>query len=96
MVLKRCLIKKEKMDDQFLKPLENMEKAKPSNALYGQIEAALFDHKVIPMPTIALVAASILLLLFVDIYAVNNTQEDPYQESTFVDDSQLINNFQFY
>ena len=84
------------MNDQFLKPLEQIQKAQPSKDLHGRIEAAIFDNKIIPMPTLALAAASILLLLFVNIYVVKDSGSKQIESSSSTYDNQLINNFQFY
>ncbi len=73
-----------------------MEKAKPSKNLYKKIEASLFETKVIPLQTLAIIAASILLLLFINIYTVKNNVNHSIAESSSSDTDQLINDFQIY
>ena len=84
------------MDDKFLTPLNKIEKAIPSSSLYQKIEDAFYDNKFIPMQTITLVAACILLLFFVNIYAVNTTSIKDSLESTATYAEQIINNFEIY
>ncbi|MFK8037390.1 MAG: hypothetical protein AB8B74_03820 [Crocinitomicaceae bacterium] len=84
------------MEDQFLTPLEKIEKAMPSNNLYLKIEANIFENKIIPLRTISLVAASILLLLFVNFYTLKNNASIGSNTNDTEYADQLVNDFEIY
>lgn len=84
------------MEDQILKPLSNLKKAKPSESLQRRIESAIFNNNIIPLNKVVFVAASFLLLLFTNIYVIKNNQINNSAETSSVYDNQLINDFQIY
>ncbi|MFK8044122.1 MAG: hypothetical protein AB8B72_01405 [Crocinitomicaceae bacterium] len=81
-------MKNKEIDQRLLKPLEGIQKAQPSPALFNKIEASIFDAKIIPMQRLKWIAASVLILISANIYALSqsiNTTESSSTETLVTD-----------
>jgi hypothetical protein len=85
---------KNNIDNNWLKPIEKMERAKPSEELFFKIKEELFASKVIPLRQIIMVAASILLLIAANVVALqayNSTSSNNTYSSELLTDYQIYN-----
>lgn len=85
--------KENNIDKNWLKVIENMERAQPSNELFCTIKEELFSSKIIPLKQIIIVAASVLLLIATNIVAIK-TYNANFTSNSY--SSELLTDYQIY
>jgi hypothetical protein len=81
------------VDKNWLKPIEKLERAKPSEDLYFKIKEELFASKIIPLRQIIMIAASILLLIAANIVTLK-AYSSTSSNNTY--SSELLTDYQIY
>lgn len=80
-------------ETNWLKAIENIERAKPSDDLFFKIKEEIFSGKVIPLRQMILVAASILLLIATNIVVLKQYNSSPANNAY---STELLTNYQIY
>lgn len=81
------------IDNKWLNPITDLKRAEPSESLYSKIESAVFAGKIIPMQKMRWIAASVLILIAANVYALqqSNSSEDTLYSDAIITDFSIYN-----